>query len=301
MKKLEAWIRISRPPILFISALGAAVGALNVDSSPDPVTFWMAIIAWAPLVYTGIMIHNDYTDLASDKVNRPSKPVPCGAISPMTAKWTGLGMMFVGTILAFFIDIHNGRINYSAGLVALSLTIVGIVYNNWGKEWDIWGHILVAYGVAIIPFYGAVAIEPVDGIVMLAPLTIAIFVMEIGREIIVGAEDVEGDRKAGFKTVAVRIGQRRSMYVAVLFYIGYVAIYPTPYLFGWDILPSLYYDPVYLLGATIFAILLFVTWFFTLRQMTEKAFWNYIRTGTRAGVIFFQFILLIAAFYPEQL
>jgi hypothetical protein len=32
--------------------------------------------------------------------------------------------------------------------------------------------------------------------------------------------------------------------------------------------------------------------------MTEKAFWNYIRTGTRAGVIFFQFILLIAAYYP---
>jgi 4-hydroxybenzoate polyprenyltransferase len=219
----------------------------------------------------------------------------------MTAKWTGLGMMFVGTVLAFFIDIHNGRINYSAGLVALSLTVVGIMYNNWGTEWDIWGHILVAYGVAIIPFYGAVAIEPVDGIVMLAPLTIAIFVMEIGREIIVGAEDVEGDRKAGFKTVAVRIGQKRSMHVAVLFYIGYVAIYPAPYLFRWDILPSLYYDLVYLLGATIFAILLFVTWFLTLRQMTEKAFWNYIRTGTRAGVIFFQFILLIAAFYPEQL
>ncbi len=298
MNKLVAWVKIIRPPILFISALGAAVGALNVNNAPDPITFWLALMAWAPLVYTGIMIHNDYTDLASDKVNRPWKPVPSGAISPKTAKWAGLGMMFFGTVLAFFIDFHHGNINISAGLVALSLTIVGIVYNNWGKEWHIWGHILVAYGVAIIPFYGGVAMEPMEGIIAMAPLTISIFIMEIGREIIVGAEDVEGDIRAGFKTVAVRIGQKKSMKLAVVFYIGFAVLYPAPYLFKWDILPSLYYDPVYLIGATMFAVLLFVTWFLTIRQMTEKAFWNYIRTGTRVGVIFFQFILLISAFYP---
>lgn len=305
MRKLEAWFKIIRPPILFISAFGAAVGALNVtvgqNIDPDPITFWLALIAWAPLVYTGIMIHNDYTDLASDKINRPWKPVPSGAISPKTAKWTGLGMMFGGTLLAFFIDFHNGNINFSAGFVALSLTIVGIVYNHWGKGWSIWGNVFVAYGVAIIPFYGGVAMEPMDGIIAMAPLTIAIFIMEIGREIIVCAEDVEGDIKAGFNTFPVQIGAKRSMYVAVLFYIGYTIIYPAPYLFRWDILPSLYHDPVYLFGATIFAGILFVTWYLTLRQMTEKAFWNYIRTGTRVGVIFFQFILLISAYYHSTI
>ncbi|UCE38288.1 MAG: UbiA family prenyltransferase [Thermoplasmata archaeon] len=301
MGKLNAWFRIIRPPILFISALGAAVGALNVNLNPDPFTFWLALIAWAPLVYTGIMIHNDYTDLESDKINRPHKPIPSGVISPGTARWTGLGMMFGGTALAFFINIHNGEINYSAGIVALSLTIVGIVYNHWGKGWGIWGNVFVAYGVAIIPFYGGVAIEPVDGIIAMAPLTISIFVMEIGREIIVCAEDVEGDIKAGFKTLPVRIGAKKSMYVAVLFYVGYAILYPAPFIFRWDILPSLYYDPVYLFGATVFAIILFVTWGLTLRQMTERAFWNYIRTGTRVGVIFFQFILLISAFYPGKI
>jgi len=297
MEKLEAWFKIIRPPILFISALGAAVGALNVDLNPDPITFWLALIAWAPLVYTGIMIHNDYTDLESDKVNRPNKPIPSGGISPNTARYTGLGMMFGGTALAFLINIHKGEINYSAGLVALSLTIVGIVYNHWGKGWGIWGNVFVAYGVAIIPFYGGVAMEPMDGILAMAPLAISIFIMEIGREIIVCAEDVEGDIKAGFKTFPVRIGAKKAMYVAVVFYIGYALLYPAPYLFRWDILPSLYYDPVYLVGATIFAIVLFVTWYLTLIQMTEKAFWNYIRTGTRVGVIFFQFILLISAYY----
>jgi geranylgeranylglycerol-phosphate geranylgeranyltransferase len=301
MGKLNAWFRIIRPPILLISALGAAVGALNVNNNPDQLTFWLAIIAWAPLVYTGIMIHNDYTDLESDKINRPNKPVPSGAISPKAARWSGLGMMFGGTAMAFFIDIHNGNINYSAGLVALSLTIIGIVYNKWGKGWGIWGNIFVAYGVAIIPFYGAVAIEPLDGIIKMAPLTLAIFVMEIGREIIVCAEDVEGDIKAGFRTFPVRVGQKKSMYYAVAFYVGFVIIYPAPFLLRWDILPSLYYDPVYLIGATIFGIVLFVTWYLTLKQMTEKAFWNYIRIGTRVGVLFFQFILLISAFYPKTI
>jgi geranylgeranylglycerol-phosphate geranylgeranyltransferase len=301
MGKLGAWFRIIRPPILLISALGAAVGALNVNPEPDPLTFWLAIIAWAPLVYTGIMVHNDYTDLESDKVNRPNKPVPSGAVSPAAARWSGLGMMAGGTVMAFFIDIHNGNINYSAGCVALSLTIIGIVYNKWGKGWGIWGNIFVAYGVAIIPFYGAVAMEPLDGIIKLAPLTLAIFVMEIGREIIVCAEDVEGDIKAGFRTFPVRVGQKRSMYYAVGFYVGYAILYPLPFIFRWDILPGLYYDPVYLIGATIFGIILFATWYLTIKQMTEKAFWNYIRTGTRVGVLFFQFILLISAFYPETI
>jgi geranylgeranylglycerol-phosphate geranylgeranyltransferase len=298
MGKLYAWFRIIRPPILLISALGAAVGALNVDLDADPITFWLALIAWAPLVYTGIMVHNDYTDLESDKVNRPHKPIPSGAISPGTAKWTGLGMMVSGTILAFFIDIHKGTINYSAGLVALSLTIVGIVYNHWGKGWGIWGNVFVAYGVAIIPFYGGVAVKAIDGIIEMAPLAMSIFIMEIGREIIVCAEDVQGDIKAGFDTFPVRIGAKKSMYVAVIFYVGYAVLYPAPYIFRWGILPSLYYDPVYLFGATIFAVVLFATWYLTLKQMTEKAFWNYIRTGTRVGVLFFQVILLISAFYP---
>ncbi len=301
MGKLYAWFRIIRPPILFISALGAAVGALNVNLNPDPFTFWVALIAWAPLVYTGIMIHNDFTDLESDKVNRPDKPVPSGAVSPNTARYSGLGMMFGGTALAFLININKGEINYSAGLVALSLTIVGIVYNHWGKGWGIWGNVFVAYGVAIIPFYGAVAMEPITGIIKMAPLTLAIFVMEIGREIIVCAEDVEGDIKAGFRTFPVRIGQKKSMYVAVLFYIGYAVLYPAPFIFRLGILPSLYYDPVYIFGATAFALILFVTWYLTLREMTERAFWNYIRTGTRVGVIFFQFILLASAYYPGKI
>jgi len=50
MGKLNAWFRIIRPPILLISALGAAVGALNVNNNPDQLTFWLAIIAWEPLV-----------------------------------------------------------------------------------------------------------------------------------------------------------------------------------------------------------------------------------------------------------
>jgi len=87
------------------------------------------------------------------------------------------------------------------------------------------------------------------------------------------------------------------MYVAIIFYIGFVFLYPAPFIFRWDILPSLYYDPIYLLGATIFAGVLLTTWFLTMIEMTQKAFWNYIRTGTRSGVIFFQFILLISAFY----
>jgi 4-hydroxybenzoate polyprenyltransferase len=312
MNPVWAWVRIVRPPIVFISVLGALVGALNATwplgygaSMFDLVLVGLA----AGLLAAGLMVHNDYTDLASDRVNRPHKPIPSGAISEGTAKWSGIVMMGAAVVLAFFIGYPNGGIwgsdfiglNLPCGLLTVMVFLVGVIYNDKGKYMGLWGHTMVAFGVGVIPFWGALAVRPSDPWVML-PLAVAVFVMEIGREIMVCAGDIRGDIKAGFKTTPVRMGRERSVWFSLVFYLGFLPLYPIPY-YGWFGFPAIFGD-LYLIGGLVFFIILIVGWVDCLVATRTgddgkawDAFERSVRVGSRVGVILLQFVLLAEAFW----
>jgi 4-hydroxybenzoate polyprenyltransferase len=159
----------------------------------------------------------------------------------------------------------------------------------------------VAFGVGVIPYWGAIAVRPTD-LVSMFPLALAIGVMEVGREIMVCAGDIKGDIKAGYRTTPVRLGRLNSMFVVLPFYLGFIPIFPISY-FGWFGFPKIFGD-LYLYGAIIFELILLITWIDTYRvakkgddTSTWAAFERNIRTGTRAGVILFQIILFLEAFY----
>jgi len=307
MKKIVAWIRIIRPPIVFISCLGAIVGALNsavyLDDSLSSFQILM-IIMGAAFFSSGLMIHNDVTDLESDKINRPHKPLPKGIIKTKTASITGIVLMFLSIIIAFTINIKDtGVLNWQCGLLSIIIMIIGLYYNHYGKSHGIIGNIAVSIGVGAIPFWGALCVFPTCPSLML-PLAFAIFIQEIGREIMVNAGDYVGDLKAGFRTLPVQIGRKHSMYFALFFYLLFIPIYPLP-AFDWTGLgiPKLF-GTIYLIGGMIFAISLLLTWLLTYRVVLQNdedkmwaAFERYERTGTRLMVVVFQLILLLEVLY----
>jgi geranylgeranylglycerol-phosphate geranylgeranyltransferase len=312
MNLFEAWFRVIRPPIVFISVFGAAVGALNVtiaqDLSLNQPAFLISMIA-AGFLAAGLMVHNDYTDLESDRVNRPHKPLPQGIISPKTANISGIIFMALAVVLGFLTTVFMSidafylpyGLNVPCGLLTLIVMFVGILYNQSGKYTGLLGHIMVAFGVGVIPYWGSLAVNPTDLLSML-PLALAVGVMEVGREIMVCIGDIKGDTEAGYRTTPVRLGRMRSMFVVMPFYLAFISIFPIPF-FGWFGFPVIFGE-IYLWGAIIFEIILLVTWIDTYRVIKkgdEKAIWNAfernIRTGTRVGVIFFQFILLVEVFY----
>ena len=302
MNRFYAWFRIVRPPIVFITVLGSIAGALLFTHSLDW-RFWTAMFAWG-VCWAGIMVHNDYTDLRSDIVNRPNKPIPSGAISPETAHWVGMAMMLFGPVVIFGLYFRdNLLLAATAGFWAFTLLLVGILYNYWGKDWGVVGHFLVAWGVAIIPFFGAAMVEPIYGAMVTAWLFIGVIIGEIGREIIVCCGDYYGDVKQGWKTVPVRLGRRAAMLTVPLFFLGYFL----------KLLPRLYYPEVfsdiYLIGALMFIVGQYSMWVIIWRRMNSTtneeriwaAFETYARTGTRLVIIFFEFVLLFEAFYDIYL
>lgn len=307
MNKLLAWLRIIRPPIVAISCLGALVGALNVSAYIDiKLSLFQIsmIIIGSAFLSAGLMIHNDVTDLKSDKVNRPHKPLPSGRIRSKTAQVTGLILMILSIFIALLININDGgSLNWKCGILTLSIVIIGVCYNHYGKYHGIFGHIAVAYGVGAIPYWGAIAIAPgPEHLLLMFPLALALFTQEIGREIMVNAGDFNGDLKAGYKTLPILLGRKKAMYVALVFYLAFIPIFPISY-FGW-IGAEKVFGHIYLIGATIFVLSLLITWILTYRvvlQNDEKKIWRafekYERTGTRIMVIFFQIMLFLEAFY----
>ena len=309
MNKLEAWIRIIRPLIVFLGGFGATVGFLNVTigsgmewTSGHTIALVLNILGGG-VISAGLMVHNDYTDLASDKVNRPNKPICCGAIKPLTAKYVGIGMMFSSVLFGLLTTVPLGKgPNWVLGIFALFLVISGIWYNVKGKYSGIFGHVVVAIGVGGIPYWGALAARPYDWTLML-PLAVAIGISEVGREIMVCIGDIKGDRVAGFRTTPVRVGRHRALAAALTFYLFSLPIFLFAY-FLWGGYPSVHFGYVFIVGSVIFWLVLMVTWADILRvvlqKRPEKEIWNAferdIRTATRLGAAGFQVLLMVEAF-----
>lgn len=297
MGKAKDWALIARPPIILISVMGASVGFLNATIGEGrffPPVGWAVNALAAGLLAAGLMVHNDYYDLASDKVNRPHKVLAQGRIKAKTARDVGFALMLLGVLAAFAGHPRGDLIsslNLVAGAIAITVLLDGLLYNTVGKRHGIFGHVEVAYGVALIPIFGAAG----DRLpLLLWPLGLGLFIMEIGREIMVGAGDIEGDRKAGWVTLAVRVGMRRALVAALVFYIlslpAFLAPWVAPGLAEWR--PSW----LYLAGSIGFVGGLVALWVPCWRKPEFATFERYIRTGSRVLVLLFQVLLLAEAF-----
>ncbi|NIS11798.1 MAG: hypothetical protein GWN39_06775 [Thermoplasmata archaeon] len=140
---------------------------------------------------------------------------------------------------------------------------------------------------------------PFQDYVSMAPLALGIGIMEVGREILVCAGDIEGDRAAGFSTLPVRMGRERSLVVALVFYLASVPFF---YLYLPEMasyVPGLRDDvfgPLYFVGTTVFLVVLFVLWALVWRRPVWDSFEAYIRTGSRVAIFSYQLLLLSEAF-----
>jgi len=81
---------------------------------------------------------NDYMDSETDKINRPDRPIPKGAISKMTALIAAILLFVAGITLSAFL-------NSDAFIIASLITVpLMIAYSLWFKGWPLFGNIVVA-------------------------------------------------------------------------------------------------------------------------------------------------------------
>lgn len=172
------------------------------------------------------MAINDYYDRKIDAINEPNRPIPSGTISPKEALTLSFIFTFIGLATALLTDQTP---NWQCLTIASASWVIAILYITKGKSTGFPGNLLVSTCIAVTLIYGSFVVGrgfPVTTNIFVA----MVFLSNTAREIIKGIVDVQGDRQANIKTIAVLYGEQKAAIVAAMFYLSAVSLTPLPWI-----------------------------------------------------------------------
>lgn len=219
-----SYLELARPLNCVMAGLAVLIGAIvgaGGEASLYLPQMALAFIAGCAITAGGNAI-NDFYDAKIDAINKPSRPIPSGRVSARGALCFSIGLLTVGIALSYFI-------NFICFLIAVANSLILIYYAYRLKRTVLWGNICIGYLTGSAFLFGGAA---VNGIAVTSTLFMLAMLTTIGREIVKDMEDLEGDKKEGAVTLPIRIGERKSTMVALMFIIMAVLLSPIPVVFG---------------------------------------------------------------------
>ncbi|ASJ06477.1 geranylgeranylglycerol-phosphate geranylgeranyltransferase [Thermococcus pacificus] len=211
--EFKAFIEITRPHNCLLAGIVGVLGSIvAVGDIPAPRTALLVFLV-VVLGCAGGNTINDYFDYEIDKINRPERPLPRGAMSRRTALYYSLALFAVGLSLAALINIY-------AFTIALVAYVMMFLYAWKLKPLPFVGNLTVAALTAATPLYGAVAVEHLG---LAGYLAVCAFLVNVAREVIKDIEDVEGDVAKGARTLPILWGNKKAARVGALFAVLTVA------------------------------------------------------------------------------
>ncbi len=231
-RKLRALITLTRPPNSILMYIAVIAGIVLSDHKFFQADKLILAFITAYGLCGSSMGFNDYFDREVDSINAPSRPIPSGAISEAEAIIVSSILGVVGIISALLTSL-------SCFLVALLAFLASLTYNAWLKKGGLPGNMIVS-SVVMAPFiYGSVLS---DGYISprLITFILPVFFSNLGREVIKGISDIEGDSLRGVKSIARTRGSEAAARLGATFYFSAVALSPLPYvlnLVSWIYLP----------------------------------------------------------------
>ncbi len=203
---LKGFYRLGRP----LNALAGCM-AVFVSGYVAGAPSWIPVIMAAAvvlLITVSTNAWNDYIDIEIDRINKPERPLPSGAISPRQA----LIFSTVSTVLSLVIAFFIGTLAF---YIAVGSNILLYLYSWKLKCTVLWGNAAVAAIVALCFIFGGVAADNVRPTLMLAA---TVFFAIMGREILKTMADYRGDLQEQCRTIATAWGKQtaRSFVIAFL-------------------------------------------------------------------------------------
>jgi geranylgeranylglycerol-phosphate geranylgeranyltransferase len=228
MLKLGGVLKLVRPVNAVIAFLAVMSGAAAVTKTfLNPEVFLGAISA-SLILMSGNAV-NDVFDIESDRINRPNRPLPRGDLSAKQA--IGISLILAGLAL-----ILACSINFRCFLVASFYAAIFFAYAVWLKPTGLLGNIIVSSGTGMSFIYGSFTVDWLRPLIVI--FAICAFILNLGREIVKGVEDLEGDRARKCRTIAISQGPRIAGLIVVVLYAAVLPLSVAPFLLGYT---GLYY------------------------------------------------------------
>lgn len=173
----------------------------------------ISLLTAAPFVLAamGSFALNDYYDYEKDKINKPDRILPLGLIKRETAKKIGLSILFSSFIIAVF-----ASNDYMELTMYWSTILLSALYSRFIKQIS---PIKTFYTAAVlsVPFvFSAVRWGHINALWLYA---LGVFTHVVGKEMMMDIFDYEGDKNDGMKTLAILLGEKKSLLIAAFCHI----------------------------------------------------------------------------------
>jgi geranylgeranylglycerol-phosphate geranylgeranyltransferase len=207
---------------LVMAAAGVAIGGtLALGRVALPRELVLAILSAAGLGAAGNAA-NDLWDVEADRINKPHRPLPSGALTREMAVAVGGIAGGAGLLLAWL----AGRTTFAIALPAL---VVMLAYSPLLKPRPVVGNVAVALVGSLPLVYGAGAVG--DWRAGLVPFWLAAL-LHLAREIVKDLEDIPGDLAARRRTIPIAWGRRAGFVAAAVPLALFVPVALLPWLAG---------------------------------------------------------------------
>ncbi len=177
----RAWGRLLRLPNLVTAVADVAAGlALAAGPLVGEATL---LLAAGPCLYGGGVVLNDWFDRRVDALERPSRPLPSGEVSPPAALAAGLSLLAAGVALA-------SAAGTRAGVIAAAIALLALAYDAGVKRWAV-GATLAIAACRLLDVGLGLSAAPLGRAGLLYPLPLALFVtaaMPLSRVEVTGGE-----------------------------------------------------------------------------------------------------------------
>jgi len=207
---------------LLIAAAGVAIGgALAMGRVALPRELVLAVLSAIGLGAAGNTA-DDLWDIETDRINKPHRPLPSGALSRNVAVVVGGIAGGVGLLLAWMAGT-------TVFVIAVPALVVMLAYSPLLKPRPVLGNAVVAVVGSLPLVYGAGAVG--DWHAGMVPFWLAAL-LHLSREIVKDLEDVPGDLAAGRRTIPIVWGRRAGFLAAALPLALFVPVALLPWLAG---------------------------------------------------------------------
>ena len=222
---MRVFLELMRPFNCLMAGFAAIIGLLMAggrDAQPA------VLIFLAVFLVTGAgNAVNDYYDREIDAVNRPDRPVPSLRVTPKQALMWSYALFAAGCILA-------GLLNWFCFVIAVANSALLYLYARNLKTTLLMGNICVAYLTGSTFLFGGAVHGYAGMTAVLIPFWLS-SLATMSREIMKDVEDMEGDSRAGARTLPIVAGEKLSGVVAAIFVLiavvlSYQPSYGTTYL-----------------------------------------------------------------------
>lgn len=138
MGQFTAALRLMRPANIvtaisdILAGITIAKYTTNANWSQLSLSSMLLLVASTIGLYGGGVVMNDVFDAELDKIERPERPIPSGAVTKKTAALSGLFLLLGGILAALFV--HPGAFLSSSAYLAVAIAIAAVVYDKWGKH-----------------------------------------------------------------------------------------------------------------------------------------------------------------------